>query len=128
MPDSDSGIYLRGSSKYQVNIWCWPVGSGEMYGVRRDKAMPPEVRAGVTPVVKADNPVGKWNRFEITVRGGTGKVVLNGQTVLPGVTIPGLPASGPIALQHHGAKKDGKWMGPPSLVQFRNIFIRELAD
>ncbi|MDD2456784.1 MAG: DUF1080 domain-containing protein [Kiritimatiellae bacterium] len=128
LPDSDSGIYLRGSSKYQVNIWCWPVGSGEMYGVRRDKAMPPEVRAGVTPVVKADNPVGKWNRFEITVRGGTVKVVLNGQTVLPGVTIPGLPASGPIALQHHGAKKDGKWMGPPSLVQFRNIFIRELAD
>src|SRR5262245_37901041 len=28
----DSGIYLRGSSKSQVNIWCWPVGSGEVYG------------------------------------------------------------------------------------------------
>jgi len=25
----DSGIYLRGSSKSQVNIWCWPAGSGE---------------------------------------------------------------------------------------------------
>ncbi len=128
MPDSDSGIYLRGSSKYQVNIWCWPVGSGEMYGVRRDEKMPPEVRAGVTPVVKADNPVGKWNRFAITVRGSTVKVVLNGKEVLPGVTIPGLPASGPIALQHHGSQKDGKWMNPPSLVQFRNIFIRELKD
>jgi len=126
VPDSDSGIFLRGSGKYQVNIWCWPAGSGEMYGVRRDPAMPPEVRAGATPKVKADNPVGKWNRFEITVRGSTVSVVLNGQTVLPGVTIPGLPESGPIALQHHGGMKNGQWNSPPSLVQFRNLFIREL--
>jgi len=126
IPDSDSGIYLRGQGKYQVNIWCWPVGSGEMYGVRRDPAMPPEVRAGVTPKVKADNPVGQWNRFEVTARGGTVSVILNGQTVLPGVTIPQLPESGPVALQHHGSMKDGVWVSPPSLVQFRNIFIREL--
>ncbi len=126
IPDSDSGVFLRGLGKYQVNIWCWPAGSGEMYGVRRDPAMPPEVRAGVTPKVKADNPVGKWNRFEITVRGSTVSVLLNGQTVLPGVTIPGLPESGPIAFQHHGSMKDGVWVSPPSLVQFRNVFIREL--
>jgi len=125
-PDSDSGIFLRGSGKYQANIWCWPVGSGEMYGVRRDAAMPPEVRAGATPRLKADKPVGKWNRFDITVRGSTVKVLLNGQLVIPGVTIPGLPARGPIALQHHGSKKDGQWTSPPALVQFRNIFIREL--
>ena len=31
VPDADSGIYLRGDSKSQVNIWCWPVGSGEVY-------------------------------------------------------------------------------------------------
>ena len=24
----DSGIYVRGNSKSQVNIWCWPIGSG----------------------------------------------------------------------------------------------------
>ena len=125
-PDSDSGIYLRGSGKYQVNIWCWPVGSGEMYGVRRDAAMPAEVRAGVTPRLKADNPVGQWNRFDITVRGNTVKVLLNGKPVLPGVTIPGLPERGAIALQHHGSKQDGQWTSPPSLLQFRNIFVREL--
>ena len=28
MPNADSGIYLRGMSKYQLNIWCWPIGSG----------------------------------------------------------------------------------------------------
>ena len=33
----DSGIYLRGSSKSQVNIWCWPIGSGEVYGYRTDE-------------------------------------------------------------------------------------------
>ena len=126
-PDSDSGIYLRGSGKYQVNIWCWPVGSGEMYGVRRDASLPAEVRAGATPQLKADNPVGQWNRFDITVRGSTVKVLLNGKPVLPGVTIPGLPERGPIALQHHGSQKDGQWTGPPSLVQFRNVFVRELA-
>lgn len=125
-PDSDSGIYLRGMGKYQVNIWCWPVGSGEMYGVRRDAVLPPEVRAGATPRLKADKPVGQWNRFDITVRGSTVKVLLNGKAVLPGVTIPGLPQRGPIALQHHGSQTNGQWTSPPSLVQFRNIFIREL--
>ncbi len=124
--DADSGIYLRGLSKYQVNIWTWPVGSGEMYGVRRDRLMPPEVRAGAVPKLKADNPVGKWNRFDITVRGSTVTVLLNGKTVLPSVTIPGLPERGPIALQHHGSKKDGQWTSPPSLIQFRNVFVREL--
>jgi len=24
-----------------VNIWCWPIGSGEMYGIRTDSKMPP---------------------------------------------------------------------------------------
>ena len=126
LPDSDSGIYLRGDGKYQVNIWCWPIGSGEMYGVRTDPATPPEVRAAVTPRTQADNPVGEWNRFEITVRGSTVTVVLNGQTVIPGATIPGLPPRGRIALQHHGGKRDGQWNSPPSLLQFKNIFVREL--
>jgi len=126
LPDSDSGIYLRGDSKYQVNIWCWPIGSGEMYGVRRDPNFSPTVRAAVTPKVKADNPVGQWNRFEITVHGESVTVMLNGKTVLDKAVIPGLPSRGPIALQHHGSKKNGQWTSPPSLVQFRNVMIKEL--
>jgi hypothetical protein len=126
LPDSDSGIFLRGAGKYQLNIWCWPIGSGEIYGVRMDRTMPPEVRAAVTPRTQADKPVGEWNRFEITVRGTTVKVVLNGKAVLPGAQIPNLPARGRLALQHHGSKRDGRWTSPPALVQFKNIFIREL--
>jgi hypothetical protein len=128
LPDSDSGVFLRGSGKHQLNIWCWPIGSGEMYGVRMDRAMPAEVRAAVTPRTQADKPVGEWNRFEITVRGNTVSVVLNGKTVIPGARIPGLPERGRIALQHHGSKRDGKWTSPPALVQFKNIYIKELAN
>jgi hypothetical protein len=46
----DAGIYLRGSSKSQVNIRCWPVGSGEVYGYRTDPSQPPEIRAGESSV------------------------------------------------------------------------------
>ncbi|UCG57593.1 MAG: DUF1080 domain-containing protein [Phycisphaerales bacterium] len=126
LPDSDSGIYLRGAGKNQVNIWCWPIGSGEFYGYRMDEKQPPHVRAGVTPRTQADKPVGQWNRFEITLRGDRVTVVLNGKTVIENAQLPGIAPSGPIALQHHGSKRGGKWTSPPSLLQFKNIFIKEL--
>lgn len=126
VPDSDSGIYLRGSTKAQVNIWGWPVGSGEVYGYRTDPKMPPAVRAGVTPGRHADRDIGEWNTFEITLRGQRLSVVLNGLTVITEAELPGVPAEGPIGLQHHGAQKDGVWTSPPSLVQFRNISLVEL--
>jgi len=126
VPDSDSGIFLRGAGKAQVNIWCWPVGSGEFYGYRTDRKMPAEVRAAVTPRVNADKNISEWNTFEITVKGDMVSVVLNGKKVIEGARLPELPEKGRIALQHHGRFLDGKWTGPPSLVQFRNIYIREL--
>ncbi len=125
LPDSDSGIFLRGSGKNQVNIWCWPIGSGELWGYRTDPQQPPEVRAGVTPRTQADKPVGEWNRFEITLRGDRITVVLNGKTVIENARLPGIAPKGAIALQHHGGKRDGEWVGPPSLLQFKNIFIKE---
>ena len=126
--DLDSGVYVRGSSKSQVNIWMWPIGSGEVYGYRTDKKMPASVRAGVTPKEHADKPRGEWNTFEITMKGDRLTVVLNGKEVIQNAELPGVPAEGPIALQHHGEfnARTGKWQGPPSLVQFRNIRIKEL--
>ncbi len=126
VPDSDSGIYLRGSTRAQVNIWCWPVGSGEVYGYRMDRSMPASVRAGVTPKVPADKNIGEWNTFEITMIGDRLTVRLNGTLVLENAELPDVPARGPIGLQHHGAQKDGEWVSPPALVQFRNISIKEL--
>ena len=116
VPDAgDSGIYLRGNSKSQVNIWCWPIGSGEVYGYRMDQSMPAEVRAGVTPKTKADAPIGKWNRFILTMKGDRLTVNLNGETVLNNAQLPGVPERGPIALQHHGDP-----------IEFANIFVKEL--
>jgi hypothetical protein len=126
VPDSDSGIFLRGQPKSQVNIWCWPIGSGEVYGYRMDASMPAEVRAAVTPKVNADRHIGQWNRFEITMRGERLTVVLNGRLVLDEAPLPGIPPRGPIGLQHHGAMQGGEWTSPPSLVQFRRIYIKEL--
>jgi Domain of Unknown Function (DUF1080) len=127
VPDSDSGIYLRGSSKAQVNIWGWPTGSGEVYGYRTDASMPAAVRAGVTPKRNADRDIGAWNSFEITMRGSRLTVVLNGEEVLSAAELPGVAARGAIALQHHGEKKNGVWVQPPSLVQFRNISIKVIG-
>ena len=126
LPDSDSGVFLRGAGKNQVNIWCWPIGSGEFYGYRTDARQPAHIRAGVTPRTQADKPVGQWNRFEITMRGDRVTVVLNGKKVIDKAQLPGVAATGPIAFQHHGGKRNGKWVGPPSLLQFKNIFIKEL--
>jgi hypothetical protein len=115
VPLADSGVYLRGSSKAQINIWQWPIGSGEIWGYRTDESMPAEVRASATPKRKADKRVGDWNRFEITMKGESVSVVLNGETVIENCRLPGVPKEGPIALQHHGDP-----------IEFANIFIREL--
>ena len=124
----DSGIYLRGTSKAQTNIWLNPMGSGEVWGYRTDQNMPEEVRQGVTPLVNADKPLGEWNRQKIVMRGDRLTVYLNGQKVIDNAQLPGIPEKGPIALQHHGRfnEETGRWDGGPSNVQFRNIFIKEL--
>jgi len=104
--DLDSGIYLRGSSKSQINLWNWPVGSGEIYGYRNDRSQPAEVRAGATPSENADKPIGEWNRMMITLKGERVSVWLNGRQVLDEARLPGIPERGPLALQHHGAAID----------------------
>jgi hypothetical protein len=126
-PNADSGIFLRGYSKAQLNIWCWPVGSGEVYGIRHPDSTPPEIRAAVTPRFNADNPVGQWNTFVIILVKDRVTVILNNHMVLENAQLPGIPQRGPIVLQHHGGPdKDGN-LGPAcSLVQFRNVWIKSL--
>ena len=128
LPDSDSGVILRGNVRNQVNIWCWPIGSGEMYGWRMDRNQPAEVRAAVTPRTQADKPVGQWNTYEITVKGETVTIALNGKTVIDNARLPGLDKSGPLGLQHHGGMRDGQWNSPPALLQFRNVYVKELKE
>jgi len=111
----DSGIYVRGFSKAQANIWTSPLGSGEVWGYRNDKKLPEEIRKAATPKKKADKPVGQWNTFVITVKNDRMTVVLNGEEVISNLELRGAPKSGRIALQHHG-----------NPVEFRNISIKVL--
>ncbi|MFC1759056.1 DUF1080 domain-containing protein [Planctomycetota bacterium] len=116
VPVADSGIYLRGSSKAQINIWQWPIGSGEIWGYRTDAGMSSEIRSAATPRIKADKEIGEWNRFHITLIGEQVSVKLNGQTVIDQCRLPGIPKSGPIALQHHGDP-----------IEFANIYVKRLS-
>jgi hypothetical protein len=111
----DSGVYVRGDSKSQVNLWNWPCGSGEVYGYRTDKSQPADVIAGVTPKSKADKPLGEWNRTLITMKGDKLTVSINGQTVIEDAKLPGVAPKGKIALQHHNG-----------FIDFANIWIKEL--
>jgi hypothetical protein len=116
VPDAgDSGLYLRGSTKAEVNIWSWPIGSGELWNYRTDTNQTASVRAAVTPRTKADKPLGVWNRFVITMRGEHVTVVLNGKTVIENAQLSGIPRRGSIGLQHHGDP-----------IQFANLFVKEL--
>jgi len=127
-PNADSGIFLRGFPKAQINLWCWPIGSGELWGYRNDKSAPPEVRAGAVPKVRADKPVGEWNTFVITMKGDRVTIELNGKTVIDRARLPGIPETGPIGLQHHGGlnKRTGQFSPASSLIQFRNVYVKEL--
>jgi hypothetical protein len=113
--ERDSGIYLRGNSKSQINIWAWPVGSGEIWGYRTDSHTPDDIRAACTPKVNADKPVGEWNRFVIVMQADQVTVFLNGKLVIDHARLPGVPRRGAIALQAHGCP-----------IEFENAFIRPL--
>ncbi len=128
VPNSDSGILLKGVG--QANLWCWPIGSGELWSVRNDDSLPPEVRAAAVPKENADQPVGEWNAFDILVKGERITVINNGITVIDHAPYPGLDVKGRIGLQHHGGinPETGKLRGASSLVQFRNIWIKELDE
>ena len=132
----DSGIFLRGvrfkkdvaeneSNRFtdaHFNIWTNPMGSGENHGYMVNKKMPPEVRRGAIPMKNADNPLGEWNTFVITLNGEHVTVVLNGETIID-MNMPELPETGAIGLQQHAPGKDAV---RPYPIQFRNIFMKEL--
>jgi type 1 glutamine amidotransferase len=110
----DSGIYLRGQGKSQINIWTWAMGSGEVWGYRTDQRFTDKQRKSFTPRKNADKPVGEWNTFLITMKGDRLTVVVNGQKVISNAQLPGVPASGPIALQRHGDP-----------IEFKGIYVRK---
>ncbi|MEZ6045953.1 MAG: DUF1080 domain-containing protein [Planctomycetaceae bacterium] len=111
----DSGILFRGILNCQANIWCQELGSGEINGYRVNRKLDQKLRRSCIPVINADNPLGEWNHFLISLKEDRMQVNLNGQRVLDSEPLPDLPPRGPIGLQHHGDR-----------IQFRNIWVKEL--
>jgi Domain of Unknown Function (DUF1080) len=122
--DSNSGIFIRctdpskvnATNAYEVNIWdARPepsYGTGAIVNV-----------AKVDPMPKAG---GKWNVYEITAKGSTLTVTLNGQKTVDGVQDAKL-ASGRIALQHGLGLKDDKGVAnDKGVVKFRKVEIKPL--
>ena len=123
-PDSNSGIFIRcadpekvtADNCYEVNIWDMrpdpSYGTGGIVNL-----------AKVDPMPKAG---GKWNVYEITAKGSTFTVVLNGQKTVDGVQDPKLP-NGRIALQHGLGNKDDKGVvNDKGVVKFRKVEIKPL--
>lgn len=125
--NADSGIILRGMSKAQVNIWNWPIGSGEIWGYRNDSDLSDEVRAGVTPNVRADNPVGEWNTYIIKLVDDRLTILLNGDLVIEYAKLPDVSESGPFGLQYHGGYdyENERYGTASSLVEYRNIYLKK---
>jgi hypothetical protein len=117
--DGDAGLYLRGSP--QVQIWDIArknvgaqVGSGGLYNNQINPKNPSKV---------ADNPVGEWNTFRITMRGERVTVYLNGELVVDNVILENywdrkIPIfiKDAIELQAHG-----------NHIVYRNIYVKELT-
>jgi len=122
-PDANSGIFIRATdaekitatNAYEVNIWDdrpeKDYGTGAIVGV-----------AKVDPMPRA---TGKWNVYEITAKGDTFTVVLNGQKTVEGKD--GKHASGVIALQHGLGNKDAQGnVNDKGVVKFRKVEIKKL--
>lgn len=112
----DSGIYLRGSPQVQIwDITRFREGSG---GLFNNQVHPSK------PLAPADNPVGEWNTFRITMVGDRVTVYLNGVLVVDNVVLenywnrdePIYPVE-TIELQAHGSD-----------IRFRDLYIREIED
>jgi hypothetical protein len=86
---------------------------------------------GVIPSRRGfQKPVGEWNVEEVTAKGTSIKIVLNGTTIVDG-DIAGARDNGTMDHKDHPGLKNSTghigFLGHGSLVRFRNIRIKELS-
>ena len=122
--DANSGVFIRctdpakigSATAYEVNIW--DVRPDPSYGTGAIVNV-----AKVNPMPKAG---GKWNVYEITAKGSTFTVTLNGQKTVDGAQDAKF-ASGRIALQHGLGLKDAKGVEVDTgVVKFRKVEVKPL--
>jgi hypothetical protein len=122
--DANSGVFIRctdpdkiGSvSAYEVNIW----------DARPDPSYGTGAIVNVGKVDPMPRAAGKWNVYEITAKGSTFTVTLNGQKTVDGAQDSKF-ATGRVALQHGLGLKDDKGVeSDKGLVKFRKVEIKPL--
>jgi hypothetical protein len=122
--DANSGVFIRctdpekiGSvSAYEVNIW----------DARPDPSYGTGAIVNVGKVDPMPRAAGKWNLYEITAKGSTFTVTLNGQKTVDGAQDTKF-ATGRVALQHGLGLKDDKGVeSDKGLVKFRKVEIKPL--
>jgi HEAT repeat protein len=120
LKNGDAGIYLRGTP--QVQIWDTSrtdvgaqVGSGGLYNNTKNPSKPTKL---------ADNAIGDWNTFHITMIGDRVSVDLNGVNVVDNVILENywdrkLPifVKEQLELQAHGNQ-----------INYRDIYVREIPQ
>jgi hypothetical protein len=123
--DANSGVFIRCTNPekigtetaYEVNIWDTRPGGPE-YGT-----------GAIVYVAKVDpmpHAGGKWNIIEITAKGPSLTVVVNGQKTVDAAQDTKF-ASGRVALQHGLGVKDDKGVAnDKGVVKFRKVEIKAL--
>lgn len=116
LPESNSGIYLRGIYEIQVK---------ESFGKTLDPHNMGALYSRITPNVNAEKPVGEWQTLDITLVDRHLTVILNGKTIIDNAPVLGVTGGamtsdefkpGPIYLQ-----------GDHTDVDYRNMFLRPVV-
>jgi len=120
---ADSGIYMKATPQIQI----WDSTETAKFKLGADKGSGglwnnTAGTAGKDPLVKADKPLGEWNKFRILMVGEYVTVYLNDQLVVDHARQENyydrkaaMQAKAPIILQTHGGE-----------IRWRNIFAREI--
>ena len=116
MPNSNSGVYLRGV--YEVQVL-------ESFGKPLDSHNMGAVYSRITPSVAAERKIGEWQALDITLVDRHVTVILNGRTIIDNQPLLGCTGGaltsdesrpGPLYLQ-----------GDHSDIDYRNIVLRPVV-
>lgn len=122
-PDANSGVFIRATdpqkltatNAYEVNIW----------DERPQKDYATGAIVNIAKVDPMPKTVGQWNVFEITAKGDTFTVTLNGKKTVEGKDAK--HAKGHIGLQHGLGNKDAAGVvNDKGVVKFRKVEIKAL--
>lgn len=113
VPESNSGIYLRGRYEVQIN---------DDYGkTATDSLRMGGVYGFLRPAENAAGRPGEWQTYDITLAGRRVTVVLNGRTIISNASIPGI--TGGALDSHEGEPGPLMLQGDHGKIAFRKIVI-----